>query len=71
MTLLFFLLLIVVFGKLFSFAIKASWGIFKLLVLVLFLPLLLIGFVIAGLMFVAFPILLIIGFLSLFVPRSR
>lgn len=54
-----------VFGKLFIFGVKAAWGISKLLLTVVFLPLILIGMVIGGLMSIAFPILIIVGIVAL------
>lgn len=61
LTLLFIILLLIVFGKLLGFAIKASWGILKILFTVIFLPVLLILLVVVGLMYVALPVLLILG----------
>ena len=54
-----------IFGKLFIFGVKAAWGISKLLLTVVFLPLILIGMVIGGLMSIAFPILIIVGIVAL------
>lgn len=71
LTLLFLILLLVVFGKLLGFAIKASWGIIKILFTVILLPLILIGLVVVGLMYVALPVLLILGVVSLFTARGR
>lgn len=66
LTLLFTILMIVVFGKLLGFAIRATWGISKILVSFVLLPLFLIGLVLGGLISIAFPILIIIGIISLF-----
>ena len=54
-----------VFGKLFIFGVKAAWGISKLLLTVVFLPLILVGMVIGGLMSIAFPILIVVGIVAL------
>lgn len=54
-----------IFGKLFIFGVKAAWGISKLLLTVVFLPLILIGMVIGGLMSIAFPILIVVGIVAL------
>lgn len=59
--LLFVILLFAVFGKLLSFALKAAWGVTKILFSVVFLPLVLIFLVIGGLMYVALPVLVIVG----------
>jgi len=54
-----------IFGKLLFFGIKAAWGISKLLVTVVLLPLVLIGMVIGGLIYIAFPILIAVGIVAL------
>ena len=69
-TALFVILMLVVFGKLLVFAIKASWGVIKILFTIIFLPLILIGLVIAGLTSVALPILLVIGVISLIASHA-
>jgi len=64
--LLFAVLMITIFGKLFIFGVKATWGITKILVMVVFLPLILIGLVVGGLISLALPLLLVIGAISMF-----
>lgn len=66
LTLLFTILMFVIFGKLLIFGIKVSWGITKILFTVVLLPIVLIGLVIAGFIYIAIPILVIIGLISLF-----
>ena len=68
LSLLFTICMIRIFGKLFIFGVKAAWGISKLLLTVVFLPLILIGMVIGGLMSIAFPILIIVGIVALVAP---
>lgn len=68
--LLFGILLLVVFGKLFVFAIKATWGISKIIVTVILFPLFLIGLVIEGLVSVALPILIVFGIISMFTSKA-
>ncbi len=70
LTALFSFLMIAVFGKLFLWGIKASWGITKLVCSVVVLPLVLIGLVISGLLVLALPILLLVGVVSLFCFRK-
>ncbi|MCR5747905.1 MAG: hypothetical protein K6G03_09370 [Lachnospiraceae bacterium] len=65
LTLIFAILFIVTFGKMLLFAIKAGWTIFKIIMFIVFLPLILIVMVFAGLIYLALPILLIIGIISL------
>ena len=64
--LLFAVLMITIFCKLFVFGMKATWGITKILVTVVFLPLILIGLVLGGLVSLALPILLVVGIVSMF-----
>lgn len=58
-----------VFGKMLIFGIKAAWGIAKIFWSIIFLPVVLVGLVLGGLMYIAFPILIIIGIISL-IKRS-
>lgn len=64
-TLIFILLMITIFGKLVVGAIKAAWGISKVLLTLVFLPLILVVMVIVGLIKIAMPILLIVGIVTL------
>ena len=68
LSLLFTICMIWISGKLFIFGVIAAWGISKLLLTVVFLPLILIGMVIGGLMSIAFPILIIVGIVALVAP---
>ena len=61
LSMLFWILMLMVFGKILKFAIKAAWGISKILVSLIFLPLVLIGLVVQGLLLLALPILIVIG----------
>lgn len=65
MTILFYILFLLVFGKLIGFAFRATWGLMKILLYIVFLPLILIGLVFGGLLYIAFPVLIIIGIISL------
>ena len=58
--------MIMVFVKLIGFAIRAAWGISKVLVTLVFLPLILIGLVLGGLIYLALPILIVVGLVALF-----
>ena len=64
--LLFTLLMFAVFGKILFFAIKAAWGITKILLTVVLLPLILVALAFAGLFYIAFPVLIIIGLIAFF-----
>lgn len=65
-TILFSLLMFLVFGKILGFAMKAAWGISKVVVSLILLPVFLVGLVLIGLVKIAVPILIIIGLYSLF-----
>lgn len=65
LTFIFTILMLVVFGKLLIFAIKAAWGITKILLYIVFLPLILIGLAVAGLIYIAIPVLIVVGIISL------
>ena len=65
MTLLFFLLFVMVFGKMLGFAFRATWGLFKVFLYIVFLPLILVGMVFGGLLYLAFPVLIIVGIITL------
>ena len=56
--------------KIFIFGLKASWGIMKLLCTVIFFPVILIGMVIGGLMYIAFPLLIVGGIIALLTSHS-
>lgn len=65
LTLVFLVLMIGVFGKMLAFAIRTTWSITAILFRIVFLPVVLIGLVIGGLLQIAFPILIIIGIITL------
>ncbi len=63
-SLIFIILMLAVFGKLFGLAIKMTWGIVKVVFSLVFLPIFLIALVVAGLISVAVPILVVIGIIA-------
>lgn len=65
MTILFFILFFLIFGKLFKFAMKATWSVMKAVVFIMVMPLMLMGMVLGGMVYIALPILLLVGFVSL------
>ena len=65
LTLLFVICMIAVFGKLAVLALKGAWGLTKIIFSLVFLPLILIGMVIKGLIVLALPVLLIFGVIFL------
>lgn len=66
LTLLFTILMIMVFGKLIVWAFKATWGITKILVTVVLLPFMLIALFASGFAVLALIVLVIVGIISLF-----
>lgn len=70
LTVLFMILMIIVFGKILKFAVKAAWGISKIVCSVILLPLALVALVIKGLIELAFPLLVIIACISLLTFRD-
>ena len=65
----FVICMLAVFGKLLIFGIKATWGIAKILCTIILLPVFLIALVLGGLIYIAFPILIVIGLISIFATR--
>lgn len=65
LTLLFVICMIAVFGKLAVLALRGAWGLTKIIFSLVFLPLILIGMVIKGLIILALPVLLIFGVIFL------
>lgn len=64
-TLLFIILMLSVFGKLAGLAVRATWGITKICFRLVFLPLALIAMAVCGLMYIALPVLVVIGIVVL------
>ena len=65
LTLIFVVLMLVVFGKLIGLAFKMTWGILKAVLTLVFLPVILIGLFAAGLAYIALIALVIIGIVTL------
>lgn len=61
LSLLFVIGMIWIFGKLFFFGLKATWGITKFLVTIVLLPLALIIMAVSGFFYIAFVILIVGG----------
>ena len=65
LTLLFVICMFGIFGKLIGLAFKMTWGIAKVLCTLVFLPVILVGLAMGGLLVVAFPLLIVVGIVSL------
>ena len=70
LSLLFTICLIAVFGKLFFYGLKATWGISKFLLTIVFLPVILIVMVLGGLLYIAFPVLIIIAIVAVLTSKN-
>ena len=70
MRILFAICMILVFGKLFTLAIKAAWGLTKIMCNLVILPEVLIVMTINRLIYLALPIVVIIGIVMLVVGRK-
>ena len=66
MTFIFSILMLLIFGNILMFAFKMAWGVARVLFTLVFLPILLIVLVLVGLLKIAFPVLAVIGLISLF-----
>lgn len=65
LTFIFIILMIMVFGKLLLWSIKAAWGITKILFTVVFLPIILIALALSGAIYIAIVLLIIGGIVTL------
>lgn len=65
LSLLFFIIFINVLLKMLSVAVKAAWGISKIIVFIIFLPVMVVCMALTGFISVAFIGLLIMGAISL------
>lgn len=70
LTVIFLFLMFFVFGRILKFAIRAAWGISKIICSIILLPLFLIFLVVKGLVEIALPILIIVGIVSVFSERK-
>ncbi len=62
---LFVILMFMFFGKMIMFGIKAAWGLGKFAIGLILLPVLIIGVIAAGLIYIALPLLAIAGIILL------
>ncbi len=65
LTLLFIIFMFTVFGKAAGLALRGAWGLTKILFSLVFLPVILIGMAIKGLIIIALPALIVFGILLL------
>ncbi len=65
LTLVFIVAMIWVSWKMLVMGIKAAWGLAKILCTVLLLPFFLIGLVMVGMIYLAIPILIVVGIVAI------
>lgn len=65
LTIIFVIAVIWVTWKMLAFGLKAAWGIAKIAATVILLPLLITGLACVGLIYIALPILVIVGLTAL------
>ena len=63
---LFMILMFYIFGKLFFFGLKATWGLSKFVLTIILLPITLMVMVSCGLLYFAFVLLIVVGIISFF-----
>ena len=56
-------------GKLIGLALKASWGLFKIIGGIIIFPLMLIVLILSGILYLAIPLLIIAGLVAIFAPK--
>ncbi len=66
----FTIMMISMFGRLFAFGLRSAWGFARLAATIVFLPIILAAVILGGLIQLAFPVLAVIGLVSLFRPRQ-
>ena len=70
LTMLFMICMFGFIGKLLGFAFKFSWSMIKVVFFLVFLPIILIGMLIGGLLYIAFPLLIVAMIISLVVKEA-
>lgn len=65
LNLIFLIIMFLVFGKIFTLALKGAWGLTKILFTLIFFPIIIIGLGLSGLIVVALPLLLIGGVVAM------
>lgn len=65
LTFLFIILMLSVFGKLIALAIKATWSITKVLFSIVFVPVVIIGLFLYGMVYAALALVVVVGIISL------
>ena len=61
LTMIFIIVTVILFGKLFSFALKAAWGLSRILLTCIVFPIVLILLALGGVFIIAVPVLACVG----------
>ena len=61
---LFAVCMLIIFGKLFFFGLRAAWGITKFFVTIVLFPVILVGLLLGGLFYLAIPFLIVAGIIA-------
>ena len=64
-TILSLVLFMMVFGKLLGFAFRVGWGMLKISAYLIFLPAIVLMLIFGGLIYLALPILIVVGLIGL------
>jgi len=65
LTLIMMIMFFAVFGKLLGFAFKVGWGMLKIAAYLIFLPAIVLMLMFGGLLYVALPILIVVGIVGM------
>jgi len=71
LTIIFLIMFFSIFGGILRFAIRATWGVFKIVAGLVVLPLVLLALLIGGLVTFAIPILAVVGVVFLIKTLAR
>ena len=61
-------LFFIIFGKIMMFALKLGWGILKIVAYLIFLPAVILLMIFGGLLYIAIPLLIAVGLMTM-IPK--
>ena len=70
-SMIFIVMLIMLVGKIIGLAFKAAWGLTKIVLWIILFPVLLIGLFLAGVVYIAFPLLLVAWIVSVLCSSEK
>ena len=65
LTIMMLFMFFVVFGKMLGFALRLGWGMLKIAAYLIFLPAIVLMMIFGGLIYIALPILIIVGIVGM------